>query len=165
MSSNSDSLPSIPVDPLADAWEAAWTGVGGFGFCCTPDVQYEDPLTIEPLDGLAALEAHAAMLRAGLPDLRVERTAERLATPVHACIPWRLAGTHRGDVGALPATGRFLTVHGLHYVELDEHLIRRARGFFDLYEVGAQLGVLPARGGLGESALLMLRGFGLRARR
>ena len=39
------------------------------------------------------------------------------------------------------------------------------RGFFDLYDVATQLGVLPARGTLGEKALLMLRGFGLRAGR
>ncbi len=157
-------LPAVPIDPLADAWEAAWTGVRPFALCCTPDVHYEDPIASEPLDGLAALERHAERLRAGFPDLRVERTAERLATPTHACIPWRLAGTHRGDTGPLTATGRFVIVHGLHYVELDGELIRRARGFFDLYETGVQLGTLPARGGFGEAALLMLRGFGLRAR-
>jgi hypothetical protein len=31
-----------------------------------------------------------------------------------------------------------------------------------VYEAATQLGVLPARGTLGEKALLMLRGFGLR---
>ena len=39
----------------------------------------------------------------------------------------------------------------------------RVRAFFDLYDAAMQLGVLPARGTLGEKALLMLRGFGLRA--
>ena len=39
------------------------------------------------------------------------------------------------------------------------------RAFFDLYEAGVQLGILPARGErLGERALLMLAGFGLRGR-
>ena len=42
--------------------------------------------------------------------------------------------------------------------------MRRARGFFDLYDAATQLGLLPARGGMGETALLMLRGFGLRRR-
>ena len=41
--------------------------------------------------------------------------------------------------------------------------MRRARGFFDLYDAATQLGLLPARGGIGESVLLLLRGFGLRA--
>ena len=41
--------------------------------------------------------------------------------------------------------------------------MRAVRGFFDLYEVGTQLGLLPARGTAGERALLLLQGFGLRA--
>ena len=39
------------------------------------------------------------------------------------------------------------------------------RAFFDLYDAATQLGVLPGRGTLGEKALLVLRGFGLRSRR
>jgi hypothetical protein len=42
--------------------------------------------------------------------------------------------------------------------------VRRARGFFDLYDAATQLGLLPSRGGIGETALLVLRGFGLRRR-
>jgi predicted ester cyclase len=101
-------------------------------------------------------------VREALPDLRLERTAPRLQSATHACIPWRVLGTHKGDVGAIPATGRFVIVHGVHYAELSDGLIRRARGFFDLYDAAVQLGLLPVRGGLGEAALLLLRGFGLR---
>jgi hypothetical protein len=39
--------------------------------------------------------------------------------------------------------------------------VRRARGFFDLYDVAVQLALLPKRGSLGETALMALRGFGL----
>jgi steroid delta-isomerase-like uncharacterized protein len=153
------------ADPLADAWEAAWTGGGeGFAVCCTPDVQYEDPLAAEPLHGVAELEEQARRLRSAFPDLRVERPSPAVRDGSHACIPWRLIGTHRGEVGPLPATSRFLIVHGLHYAEISDGLIRRVRGFFDLYEVATQLGLLPARGSLAESALLLLRGFGLRRR-
>ena len=103
------------------------------------------------------------MLRGALPDLRVESTSPSLGRSSHACFPWRLAGTHRGDMGTLlPATNRFVTLHGLHYVELSDGLVRRARGFFDLYDAATQLGLLPERGGLGEAAMLLLRGFGLR---
>jgi hypothetical protein len=83
----------------------------------------------------------------------------------NACVPWRALGTHRADIGqTLPATDRFVTLHGVHYLELSDGAVRRARGFFDLYDAATQLGLLPARGGLGETALLMLRGFGLRRR-
>jgi steroid delta-isomerase-like uncharacterized protein len=151
------------VDDLASVWLHAWAGSEPFDACCTPDVQYEDPLAHEPLRGLDALEQHASRLRSALPDLRIERTGRMLAEGQNACIPWRVAGTHKNGTTALPATNRFVTLHGLHYVELSDGQIRRARGFYDLYDAATQLGILPARGGLGESVLLVLRGFGLRA--
>jgi hypothetical protein len=152
------------LDALAERWRAGWQG-GGFEACCTPDVSYEDPVAVDPLRGVDALDRHAAGLRGAFPDLRIEATAPPLLRGVHACVPWRAMGTHRGDLGTmLPATDRFVTLHGLHYIELSDGAVRRARGFFDLYDAGTQLGLLPARGGLGETALLLLRGFGLRRR-
>jgi hypothetical protein len=150
------------LDALAEQWRAGWQG-SGFEPCCTPDVSYEDPVAVEPLRRLESLDRHAAQLRAAFPDLRVEATAPPLSRGEHVCVPWRAAGTHRGDFGTfLPATDRFVTLHGLHYLELADGLVRRARGFFDLYDAATQLGLLPARGGMGETVLLMLRGFGLR---
>jgi hypothetical protein len=152
------------LDELAERWRLGWRGAG-FETCCTPDVSYEDPVAVQPLRGVEALDAHAAGLRGAFPDLSVEATAPALGRGEHVCVPWRAVGTHRGDIGAvLPATDRFVALHGLHYLELADGLVRRARGFFDLYDAATQLGLLPARGGLGETALLVLRGFGLRRR-
>lgn len=151
------------VDLLAESWTAAWLARGrGFASCCTATVGYEDPLAIHPISGLAELERHAARLLEAFPDARVERTAPALLRGGHACIPWKLVGTHRGEIAMLPATEQRLALHGLHYVELVDGRIKRARGFFDLYEGAMQLGLLPQRGGLGETALMLLRGFGLR---
>ena len=55
-----------------------------------------------------------------------------------------------------------MALHGVHFIELSDGAMRRARGFFDLYDAATQLGLLPARGGMGETALFLLRGFGLR---
>ncbi len=151
------------LEELASAFTAALEG-RGFEALCTPDVHYEDPLSPEPLSGPAALEERALLLRRAIPDLSVERTSAALGDGRHACVPWRLTGRHDGDLDALPATGRSLSLHGLHYLELSDGAVRRARGFFDLYDAAAQLGLLPARGGLGETALLLLRGFGVRRR-
>jgi steroid delta-isomerase-like uncharacterized protein len=150
-------------DDLASAWLRAWVGDGGFEECCTPDVQYEDPLAHDPLSGIDPLEQHARRMREAFPDLRIERTGRILSEGTYACIPWRAVGTHKGGTPAVPATNRFLSLHGLHYLELTDGQVRRARGFYDLYDAATQLGILPARGGLGESVLLLLRGFGLRA--
>lgn len=151
------------LETLAERFSTGFATSGAaFADCCTPDVGYEDPIAVEPLKGLDELSRYAATLRAAFPDLRVDRPAPPLRGGDHACIPWRAAGTHRGELGMVPATDRFVTVSGLHWIELTDGRIRRARGFFDLYGAAVQLGLLPERGGLGEAALLLLRGFGLR---
>jgi hypothetical protein len=158
----STELERSAVDELAARWRDGWEG-RGFEACCTPDVSYEDPVAVEPLRGVDALERHAAGLRAAFPDLRIESTVPALVRGAHVCIPWRALGSQRGDLGSLlPASDRFVTLHGVHFIELSDGAVRRARGFFDLYDAATQLGLLPARGGAGETALLLLRGFGLR---
>ena len=73
--------------------------------------------------------------------------------------------THRAPLEGLPATNKFVVVHCVFYCELERERLLRVRGFFDVYDAATQLGVLPGRGSLGEKALLILRGFGLRAAR
>jgi steroid delta-isomerase-like uncharacterized protein len=157
----------VTPDELIDGWQAAWSGKdpAAFAEVCASGIQYEDPLTGEPLDGLDALAEHAARLWAGFPDARLERTGERLSNERFVAAPCKVLGTHRAALAGLPATNRFVVVHCVFYCELQHELLRRVRGFFDVYEAATQLGVLPARGTMGEKALLMLRGFGLRAAR
>ena len=157
----------MSADALMDAWEAAWSGRDSAAFAplCAPDIHYEDPLTAEPLEGPAELGRHAARLWAAFPDARMERTGERLADGRFLAAPSKLLATHRAALEGLPPTNRFVVVHCVFYCELDEDRLLRVRAFFDLYDTAVQLGVLPGRGSLGEKALLVLRGFGLRAGR
>lgn len=158
-------------DGLLDAWQAAWSSRESTAFApiCTPDVHYEDPVLDEPLESSAALGEHARRLWAAFPDARVEGTAQRLWSPDgrFACAPAKLLATHKAELAGLPATGRFLVLHAVFYMELDERRERllRIRTFFDRYDAAVQLGVLPSRGTMGERALLMLRGFGIRGGR
>ena len=57
-----------------------------------------------------------------------------------------------------------MALHAVLYCELDarRELLWRVRAFYDVYAAAVQLGLLPRRGTLGERALLMIRGFGLR---
>ncbi|MDQ6777695.1 MAG: ester cyclase [Actinomycetota bacterium] len=154
----------MSFEPLIDRWEAAWSSKDPEAFegVCSPQVHYEDPTTTEPLEDLEALVAHAERLWAAFPDTRLDRTGERLSGERFFAAPSKLLGTHRAALEGLPATNRFLVVHCMVYAEVKDDLVFRARVFFDLYDAAVQLGVLPAHGGLGEKALLMLRGFGLR---
>jgi ketosteroid isomerase-like protein len=148
----------VTVDHLFDSWERAWSGrdPAAFDAVCDPDVRYEDPLTAEPLAGPAAVSAHAQRLWRAFPDARVNQTGDRLTNGMHACAPCKVLGTHR-------ATGRFVVVHAVVYAELRDERLLRARAFFDAYGAAVELGLLPRAGSAGERALLLLRGFGLRA--
>ena len=156
------------IDDIIDRWQAAWVGRerGAFAALCAPDIHYEDPLCGEPLESVDALADHAARLWAAFPDARIERTGERLTDGRFVAAPSKILGTHRGEIEGLAPTGRFVVVHMVCYCELDPDRTRlwRVRAFFDAYDAAVQLGVLPARGTMGERALLMLRGFGLRSR-
>ena len=131
----------------------------------THDVHFEDPLT-DPLTGPKALVAHVSRMSAAFPDARVERTGPLMRDGRHVADPVKLVATHRGELEGLPASGRFVVVHAVLVCELaeDEERLWRIRAFYDAYGAGVQLGVLPERGSMGGKALLMLRGFGLRAR-
>ena len=155
------------IDALIDAFEAAWTAEGPdrFAAVAAEDLHYEDPFLGEPLTGPRALAAHADRLVAAFPDARVEATGPRMLAGRHVAAPLKVLGHHRGTLGDLPPTGRFVRVHAVAVCELhpDRDVLWRVRTFLDRYGAGVELGVLPARGTLGDKALRMLQGFGLRA--
>jgi steroid delta-isomerase-like uncharacterized protein len=159
--------PDRSVDELIDHWEAAWSGKdeAAFATVCSSKIHYEDPLTSEPLEGLDQFLTHPTRLWTGFPDARLEQTGERLTNDRFVAAPCKLLGTHRAPLEGLPATNRFVVVHCIFYCEIRRNRILRVRGFYDLYDAATQLGILPARGTMSEKALLMLRGFGLRAGR
>ncbi len=155
----------VTVDELFDGWERAWSGRDPRGFepLCDPELAYEDPLTPEPLHGVRGLARHARRLWTAFPDARVNTTGARLTDGEFACAPCRILGTHDGPLGGIAPTGRALVVHALVYAQVREGRLWRARAFFDVHGAATELGVLPKPGTVGEKALLVLRGFGLRA--
>jgi steroid delta-isomerase-like uncharacterized protein len=155
----------VDLDELFDAWERAWSGrdPAAFAPLCAEGFAYEDPLTSEPLAGATALARHARRLWKAFPDARVNSTGERLGDGRYACAPCKLLGTHEGRMGQVTPTGRFIVVHAVVYAELHEDRLLRARAFFDVHGAATDLGVLPQHGTMGEKALLLLRGFGIRA--
>ena len=90
-------------------------------------------------------------------------TGERLGDGRYAAAPCKVLGTHEGRIGQVAPTRRFIVVHAVVYAELREDRLLRARAFFDVHGAATALGVLPEHGTFGEKALLLLRGFGIRA--
>jgi steroid delta-isomerase-like uncharacterized protein len=156
--------PAVDVDALLDGWEAAWSGKDRDAFVavCSERIHYEDPLTPEPIEGVDEIAAHAERLWAAFPDARLQKLGDRLSDGRFVAAPSKLLATHKEPLEGLPATNRFIVVPCVFYCEIEEARLLRVRAFFDLYHAAVQLGVLPGRGTLGEKALLMLRGFGLR---
>jgi steroid delta-isomerase-like uncharacterized protein len=157
----------LSPDELIDAWEEAWSGRDPLAFVdiCAANVTYEDPVCGDPLKGPAAIGAHAERLWAAFPDARMERSGARLSGGTFLAAPSRVLGTNSATLETLPATNRFVAVPMVFYCQVERGKLLRVRAFFDLYDAATQLGVLPGRGSLSEKALLVLRGFGLRAGR
>jgi len=157
----------VSADDLVDDLQAAFTGRrrSAFAACCSVDVHYEDPLCSAPLEGLDELADHAARLWQAMPGALVERSGKRMHDGQFVAAPVCLSGRHTGDLPRLPASGRPLTLHAILYCELDAARERlwRIRAFYDAYDAGVQLGILPRHGTIGERALLALRGFGIRS--
>jgi predicted ester cyclase len=156
----------VTVDELFDGFQSAWSGrdPAAFAHWCDPeDIHYEDPLTPEPLESPDAIADHAARLWQGFPDARVQATGPRLIDENgYAAAPMKLLATHSAELYGLSPTNRFVIVHAVAYAQLRNERLHRVRVFFDLYGAATQLGILPRPGTMGEKALLMLRGFGLK---
>jgi steroid delta-isomerase-like uncharacterized protein len=157
----------LSADELIDAWEDAWSGrdTNAFVELCHATVSYEDPLVDEPLKGPAAIGAHAQRLWSAFPDARMERSGTRLTGGGFLAAPSKLLATNTGALESLPATHKFVSVPMVFYCQIERSKLLRVRAFYDLYDAATQLGVLPGRGSMSEKALLVLRGFGLRAGR
>jgi steroid delta-isomerase-like uncharacterized protein len=156
----------VTADELVAGFLEAWTAhdADGFGPLCAPEVGYEDPTIGEPLEGAGAIAEHAARLWRAFPDARLEATGPTLTDGRYVAAPCKLLGSQRGQLDELPASGKFVIVHGVVMAEVTDGRFTRVRIFFDRYDAAQQLGILPSPGTLGEKALLMLRGFGLRMR-
>jgi steroid delta-isomerase-like uncharacterized protein len=156
-------------DQLLDAFQVALVGRDRprLHDVCAPDLHYEDPLCKEPLRGPDELADHVSKLWQAFPDARIERLGERLGDGRYVAAPIRLLGTHTGDLANIPASGKPLSVHAVLFCELDPpgERLWRVRPFFDVYGAAVQIGVMPEHGTLGERALMMVRGFGVRVRR
>jgi steroid delta-isomerase-like uncharacterized protein len=138
-----------------ERWYAAWNAhdVHAVTALVTDDVRYEDPAAhAAVLHGRAAVAEHVGRAFNGIPDLHLEKL-EEWVTPGGEVIAsyFRFAGTFAGEITApgLPAlapTGGRLELLGMDRSEIQDGRLARHQIFWDVAELGRQLGAFPARG-------------------
>lgn len=100
-----------------------------------------DPATDGPLSGEEIAE-WVEETTDGFPDVRFE--VERRSADYDAgrlFVEWTMHGTHDGQFGPLPPTGRTVELTGVDVIEFSEDGITAIDGYFDMTEFKAELGL------------------------
>jgi len=109
-----------------------------------PDSAYE--LIADACPGLGGTGPDAVLAwhrdrRAAFPDLRYE-VVDAVGAGDRAAVRWRAAGTHQGQFGPVPATGRRVEYSGATFVRIDgQNKIVDVWSVNELFGVLEQLGV------------------------
>ncbi len=108
----------------------------------TEDVVLEGDNLPAPVVGREAVTQTMGSFWAAFPDMRFEVERE-FASGDQAAVCWRAAGTHRGDFGGIPPTGRRVEYTACAIFEMRDGKIARAWIYLDTGTILRQLGVLP----------------------
>jgi steroid delta-isomerase-like uncharacterized protein len=99
-----------------------------------------------PDGGLAGLDGASFLLQAyatAFPDFRIT-IDDLVAEGTSVAVRWTFAGTNRGPLGDLPATGRRVSVANVIGIfSLADGKVQEAHFAWDRYELRQQLGLLP----------------------
>lgn len=152
------------ADRYLDAWNSH--DPDRVAACAAEDVVWEDPALPEPARGRDEVAAFVHMSVAAFPDYRFSDTGAPAISEdgLVAYVPWRMTGTNTGPIeppGFAP-TGRSFALEGVDLWQFRGGLIWRYRAAYDFTGFALQLGLMPARGGFAEKA--MVRAQRLRAR-
>jgi hypothetical protein len=119
----------------------------------TDDVRYEDPSAQSAvMRGRADVEQYVRAGFAAIPDLRLEKLEEWVTPGGEVIASWfRFSGTFRAPltVPGLPAlapTGLPSELFGMDRSELRDGKLARHQIFWDMVEMGRQMGAFPKRG-------------------
>jgi steroid delta-isomerase-like uncharacterized protein len=85
-----------------------------------------------------ALEA----FRRAFPDLRVT-TEDLVAEGDRVVLRWTARGTHKGDLGGIPPTGKEATLKGIDILRIENGRIAERWAEYDNLGLMQQLGVVP----------------------
>ena len=104
------------------------------------DGSYHDSATQKPLRG-SAIADYARSLFAAFPDISFEMLAISQTSAGVFAVPWVLFGHHQGELMGYPASGKKAVLPGCDFIRLSDGKIASVRGFFDVQDLLAQLGL------------------------
>lgn len=93
-----------------------------------------------PVHGPAASVRIVDAYTRAFPDLQIVCRHEFAAGAEHSVIEFTVAGTHRGPLHDIPATGRSIEIAACNVVEIRDGRILREREYFDTHALLHQLG-------------------------
>ena len=130
---------------VTDNWTAAWSSHNTEELLTlfTDDCVYEDVTFGVVNRGKKELRAFADGVFAGIPDFKIEVTAQ-FASGTWASMEWVMSGTHKGDFPGMPATGKRFSTRGVTVLELDAGKIRRNSDYWDAASVMRQVGLVSS---------------------
>jgi steroid delta-isomerase-like uncharacterized protein len=149
------------VEEFAERWLAAWNSHEPDRLLelMTEDITYEDSAWPQPMRGHADVREFLGSTWRAFPDLAFERVGSALIAPagLRAAFWWRGRATNTGpiDPPGAPATGARVEFEGADFHEYRDGKVAGLRIVFDMADVARQLGMLPARGSLGERAMVL----------
>ncbi len=144
----------VASDALA-RWYEAWNAhdVEAISALMTNDVRYEDPSAPSALmQGRAPVEQYVRAAFVGIPDLGLEKLEEWVTPGGQVIASWfRFSGTFRAPLTSpgLPAlmpTGGPVELFGMDRSEIRDGKLARHQIFWDMVDLGRQIGAFPKRG-------------------
>ena len=89
------------------------------------------------------LTVHA--FTSAFPDLEIRIRHQYMPSDTVSIVEYTFAGTHRGELEGIPATGKRIEVVACSVAEVREGQIHRERDYYDSLALMNQLGVIDAR--------------------
>jgi steroid delta-isomerase-like uncharacterized protein len=106
------------------------------------DAELRDAAIARPVTGRDAIAAVYARHFAAFPDAHV-RVDRMVAEGDTVAVEWTLAGTHRGKMMGIPATGKSIHFQGISMIRFRQNMAVADTRLWDLAGLLRQIGLLP----------------------
>jgi len=129
------------LEELVNAWTAH--DIEKILSLCTDDCVYEDVTMGAVNRGKAELKGFLRAIFGAIPDFEM-KVISGFTAGTWAGAEWSMAGTHKGDLPGLPATGKKFSVRGSSICELRDGKIKRNSDYWDMVTLLKQIGMMPS---------------------